>query len=104
MLAYKFSKTGHRKFFVAAAGSDPKLKSISSEIASKLRASGLAAQSDISGRSLRKILESQSNTATAVIIVGEKELSLDSVRIKWMSTGEEATVPISEIQKNLSRM
>jgi histidyl-tRNA synthetase len=103
MLAYKFSKSTQRKFFVASAGSDPKLRSISGKIAAQLRAFGIAAQSDISGRSLRKILESQSGSATAVIIVGEKELEQGAVKIKWMSTGEELLLPIEEIEKNLSK-
>jgi histidyl-tRNA synthetase len=102
MLAYKFSKTTQERIFVAAAGSDPKLKAIAVRIASDLRSSGLPAQSDISGRSLRKILESQSSGTRAVVIVGEKELASNSVKIKWMSSGEEVLVPASELKTMLA--
>jgi histidyl-tRNA synthetase len=103
MLAYKFSKSSQRKFFVASAGSDQRLRSISAKIAAQLRASGMAAQSDISGRSLRKILESQSDAATAVVIVGERELAQGAVKIKWMSTGEELLVRLEDIEKTFSK-
>ncbi|MGA2875134.1 MAG: histidine--tRNA ligase [Nitrososphaerales archaeon] len=103
MLAYKFSKTTLERVYVAAAGNDPKLKAISTRIAADLRGSGFPAQSDISGRSLRKILESQSSSAKAIVIVGEQELAQDSVKIKWMSSGEETLVKISDLKSALKR-
>ena len=105
MLAYKFSRNRRNRFYVAAVGEDPKLRMLSTKIAAELRASGLPAQSDITGRSLRKILESQSASGTtAVVIVGEKELAQNGVRVKWMASGEEATVHISELRRHLSRV
>lgn len=105
MLAYKFSRNRQNRFYVAAVGEDPKLRMLSTKIASELRASGLPAQSDITGRSLRKILESQSESGTtAVVIVGERELAQNGVRVKWMGSGEETTVLISELQRHLSRV
>jgi histidyl-tRNA synthetase len=102
MLAYKFAKPVRSSVFVAPVGEDPKLRSIAASIASGLRSEGIAAQSDITGRSLRKNLEAQSALGTkAVIIVGEKELSQKTVKIKWMSSGEEQEVPLSDLKKTL---
>lgn len=103
IIAYKFPNKIARKVFVAPVGSDQKLRTVANSIAAELRASGQAAQSDISGRSLRKILETQSAAGTnAVIIVGEKELASDSVKVKWMETGEENLVRVSDLKKVVS--
>lgn len=102
LLAHKFAKAVMRKFFVAAAGSDQNLRNICARISSELRAKGIPAQSDISGRSLRKNLESQQSETEAVIIVGEKELAQNSVKIKWMDSGKEEIVPMSELALRLT--
>lgn len=103
ILAYKFQKEKIHKVFVAPVGTDRKVRTVATSIAAELRASGLPAQSDISGRSLRKILESQSAIGTkAVVIVGEKELASDSVKLKWMDTGEEKMVRLSELGRAIS--
>ncbi|MDG6921818.1 MAG: histidine--tRNA ligase [Nitrososphaerota archaeon] len=102
MLAYKFSKKMEQKIFVAPVGSDPRVKSVATKIASSLRSAGLPAQSDISGRSLRKILESQSTGTRVVIIVGERELTNNAVKIKWMSSGEEILVQLNDVERTLS--
>ena len=102
LLAHKFAKMPRKKFYVAAAGSDPDLRRTCLRISSDLRAQGIPAQSDISGRSLRKILESKQSETTAVIIVGEKEFAQRSVKIKWMDSGKEELVLISDISHRLS--
>ena len=104
MLAYKFSKTAPDRIYVAVVGSDPRLKTLGTKIAADLRSNGFLAQSDISGRSLRKILETQSAAGTkAIVIVGEKEIALNSVKIRWMSSGEEAVVSLDELKNTLSK-
>ena len=103
MLALKFPKIQSERYFVASVGVDARLRAKVTSIAAELRASGLSVQSDISGRSLRKILETQSSTGTkAVIIVGEKELSTNSAKVKWMSSGLEDTVALDELREKLS--
>lgn len=103
ILALKFEKSQSDRIFVAAAGADPILRAKATCIAAELRSSGLSAQSDISGRSLRKVLEVQSSAGTkAVVIVGEREIATNSVKIKWMSSGEEVTVNLSELKEALS--
>lgn len=103
IFAVKFEKPQLERVFVAAAGTDPILRAKATSIAAELRSSGLSTQSDISGRSLRKILEAQSSAGSkAVVIVGERELAMNSVKVKWMSSGEEVTVNLSELKETLS--
>ncbi|MGI0081207.1 MAG: His/Gly/Thr/Pro-type tRNA ligase C-terminal domain-containing protein, partial [Nitrososphaerales archaeon] len=74
-------------------------KVTASSIAADLRREGIPAQSEITGRSLRKTLESESALGTkAVVIVGETELRVNSVKVKWLKSGEESMVRISELQ------
>jgi histidyl-tRNA synthetase len=102
ILALKFAKSQGERFFVAAVGNDLAIRSKATSIAAELRASGLSAQSDLSGRSLRKILESQSSSgATAVIIVGERELVASTVKVKWMASGKEETIDLGELEPTL---
>jgi histidyl-tRNA synthetase len=104
ILAYKFMKAPSDRIFVAAVKPDPALREKATFIAAELRREGLAAQSDLTGRTLRKILEAQSAGGTrAVVLVGEKELASNSVKVRWMATGEEALVSITDLKKTLGR-
>jgi len=94
----RLAEANKKRVFVAPIGTDIDMLRKAASIASDLRRNGIAAQSEISGRSLRKILEAQSEAGTsAVVIVGRKELAEDSVKIKWMKSGEEVTVKISDL-------
>ena len=102
LLAYKFKKPEVEKVFVAAVSSDPRIRSTAASIAADLRRQGVEAQSDITGRSLRKTLEAQSTAGSrAVVIVGEEELASNSVRVKWLKTGEETLVNLQDLKKTL---
>lgn len=104
ILAIKPSEIVPERFFVAAVGGDPGVRSKANSIAAELRTSGLAVQSDISGRSLRKTLETHAQGSTkAVIIVGERELAANSVKVKWMSSGQEETVNLDSLRERLER-
>jgi histidyl-tRNA synthetase len=103
MMVVEFHKKRSEKIFVAAVGADEKIRTRAVSIAAELRSIGISAQSDISGRSLRKILEAQSSAgAKAVVILGERELSANSAKIKWMSTGEEETVNLNDLNGKLA--
>ncbi len=102
ILAVKFARKQSDNVFVAAVGRDPVLRLKATSIAAQLRASGLAAQSELGGRTLRRILEAQSSAGTkAVIILGEKELASNSVKIKWMTSGNEETVQFNSLESRL---
>ncbi|MGI0086098.1 MAG: histidine--tRNA ligase, partial [Nitrososphaerales archaeon] len=97
VLAYKFKKEDVGRVFIAPVGKDERIKVTASSIAADLRREGIPAQSEITGRSLRKTLESESALGTkAVVIVGETELRVNSVKVKWLKSGEESMVRISE--------
>lgn len=99
VLAYRIKKEDIGRIFVAPIGKEAKVKTTASSIAANLRQEGIPAQSEITGRSLRKVLESQSILGTkAVVIVGERELAENSVKVKWMKSGEESTVKISDLK------
>jgi histidyl-tRNA synthetase len=104
VLACKFAKEEAKTIFVAPVGKEAKLVRIAASIAADLRSSGMSAQSEIAERSLRKILEIQSELGTeAVIIVGERELNEKSVKIRWMKSGDEVKVSLSELQSTLRK-
>lgn len=98
LLTFSQKLENESRFFVAPIGERPEIRSKAIEIAAALRRDGHAAQSEISGRSLRKIMENQSSAGTkAIVIVGERELENGKVRIKWMSTGDEEEVRIEDV-------
>jgi histidyl-tRNA synthetase len=84
--------------FVAPIGGDETTVRAAASIAAELRECNIPSQSEILGRSLRKILEAQSTAGTDVVVfLGEKERSSGMLKIKWMKTGEEEEVPRSEL-------
>lgn len=103
VLAYKISRDQGKKFFVAPIGKDLRIVRAAASIAATLRTAGIAAQSEISEKSLRKILAAQADAGTtAVIMLGEKEMLEGNVKIKWMSTGEEQVAKRSDIVSTLA--
>jgi histidyl-tRNA synthetase len=103
ILSNKFSKRITQRTFVAPVSSDQKLVRRAMSIASELRTEGLAAQSDIVGRSLRKNLETQVAAGTdTVVIVGERELASDSVKVKWLKSGDEVLVSLKDLKRALT--
>jgi histidyl-tRNA synthetase len=98
VLAYKLTRSEGKKVFVAPIGKNPKIIRAAASVAANLRKAGIPAQSEITEKSLRKILEAQSDAGTkAVVILGEKELAQSTVKIKWMASGEETPVEMSEL-------
>jgi histidyl-tRNA synthetase len=98
LLAYKFSQPLSFRVFVAPIGKEENIVSEAAAIAAELRSAGISAQSEIGGRSLRKILESQSaSRASAIIFLGEKEIAEDKLKIKWINDGKEISVKRSDL-------
>lgn len=102
VLAYKLKRGEALRIYVAPIGSDERVRKFAASIGANLRKEGIPTQSEITGKSLRKILEAQSELGTeAVIIIGEKELSENIVKIKWMKSGKETTSKVTEITNAL---
>lgn len=105
-LSLELSKINQEKknVFVAPIGSDSSIIRMAISIAANLRRAGIPAQSEISGKSLRKILEGQSSAGTrAVVMLGKREVAENSVKIKWMASGEEVTCKVSELESMLKQ-
>ncbi len=89
---------------VAPIGKDPKIIRIAAVLAARLRQAGIIAQSEIVERSLRKILEAQAEAHTSIVVIlGEKELAQNSVRLKLMETGAEKIVGLAELETEVSK-
>ncbi len=84
------------KCFVANVGEQTKYEAL--EIVGMLRRSGISCEFDLMERKLGKQLEYASKRAVKfVVIVGEKELEKDSVRIRDMESGKEELVKLDEL-------
>ena len=104
VLAYKLAKKKEKTVFIAPIGKGSKMLRAAASIAANLRDNGIRAQSEIMEKSLRKILETQSEQGTtAVVILGERELAQGRVKIKWMESGDETAVGIDELILALAR-
>ncbi|MEK6961986.1 MAG: histidine--tRNA ligase [Thermoproteota archaeon] len=68
-------------------------------LASKLRQKGIQVEIDLSGRSLKKQMESASESKFAVI-VAPKEFSSKSLILRNMEDGKEKHIPVDELLKN----
>lgn len=72
-------------------------------VVSMLRDAGISSDIDLMGRKMAKVMKHASAVrADNVVIVGEKELSEDSVTVRDMSSGEQNLVRISELVRFLS--
>jgi histidyl-tRNA synthetase len=74
------------------------------EIASELRRSGLSADVEISGRSLRKQLGSASNLATLFVLVGPRDYAERKVTLRDMRSGAESKVAVEDLEAQIRRL
>lgn len=83
----------HPAVFVATLGDKPREAGI--KLLAELRAAGIAAEADYSGKSLKSQMKSADREqANLVVIIGEDELSGGIVKVRDMATKEETDVPI----------
>jgi histidyl-tRNA synthetase len=93
---------GRKKAFVAPVGDKKEIVREAASAAAELRRNDIPAQSEITGKSLRKILEAQSGSGVeAIVLIGERELTSRSVKIKWMKEGKEETVKREDLVRVL---
>ena len=103
ILAYKISSKRESRVFVAPIGKNPLVIRAASNVAAELRSKGIPAQSEITEKSLRKILEAQVSGGTkAIVFLGEKELAENTVKLKWLDSGEETALRVSDLAGILS--
>jgi histidyl-tRNA synthetase len=74
------------------------------KVARELRATGLAVDVDLMGRSLTKAISyADSREAERVVIVGEKDLAAGEVTVRDMRTGVQEKVPKKELGERLCK-
>jgi histidyl-tRNA synthetase len=88
------------KVFVASVQEDVRPEAI--RLAQKLRSSGISVEVDLKGRSLSKQLEyANSAQIPYVIVLGQKEIQTQAVRIKSMATRTEIEASLSDLPERL---
>lgn len=91
-----FNKPEPAQLFIASMGAQAAARAL--KLACLLRASGIKAEADHSGRSVKAQLKYANKLEFKnVLVIGEDELSNGVYRIKNMSSGEEQTVAENEL-------
>lgn len=89
--------------FVAFAGD--RTKDTAFSLASSLRRSGISAVVALSSRSLKAQLKhADASGARYTVILGEEELDREVVSLRDMRTGQQTTVPVSELTAQLGKI
>ncbi len=86
--------------YQSSAGSGPALR-----LASSLREKGISALAAVGGRSLKaQMRHADALGIRRVLILGDEELASDTVVLRDMTTGEQETIPRSEVVPRLARL
>jgi len=98
------SAEGRRKTStrVLVASVKPDFYAYASEIASKLRAAGIAAECDLNERNLRKQFDyANALSIPYVAVVGQKEMESEGITLKDMGSGKEESLTLKDALKRL---
>jgi len=95
---------GSTTALAVAATDEPKLKNAAIEVAQKLRSAGIAAETDVMGRKLKKVLEyADGKGIPYLIIIGEKELKSGRFTLKDLKKREQKTLGFASIIRALKK-
>lgn len=98
-------KEANSKIFLVAIGNSIKVKRQTTRLSIILRKIGISNEFDIMQRSLSKQLDYiNSKKIPYAIIIGEKELDQNIVKLKDMKSGEEKDISISGFEKDISKL
>ena len=84
-------------FYIISRGEKAEAKSLS--IAQIFRKAGFSAELDLSGAKFDKQFKRASN-AKAAVVIGDSEIESGQIQIKWLGTGEQEAIPISDLSSN----
>ena len=100
---FKDIPASRTRVLVAAARDEPKLRQKAIETAQKLRSEGIAAETDLMGRKLKKGLDYATGRGIPyIIIIGDKELKSGRLALRDMAKREQKSMPLQRILKILS--
>jgi histidyl-tRNA synthetase len=95
---------GTVKVFVSAVTDDQELIKAAIETAQKLRAAGIAAETDVMGRKFKKGLEyADSKGIPYIIIIGEKELKTGKLTVKDLKKRTQKSMTLGAVLKMLKK-
>jgi len=90
------------RVFVVSVNDDVKMKAV--EIAHQLRSAGIAAESELTGRDIRKQMDYANRKGVPhVIVIGPKEVRSGKYTLKDMKTGKEASLTFEALVKKLKK-
>ena len=96
------SKKQRERVFVVSVNEDVKMKAV--EIVQQLRAAGIAAESELTGRDIRKQMDYANRKGFAfTVIVGPREVSSGRYKLKDMKTGKESSLALEKILRKFSQ-
>ena len=94
------SQKQRERVFVVSVNDDVKMKAV--EIAHQLRSAGIAAESELTGRDIRKQMDYANRKGVPhVIVIGPKEVKSGKYTLKDMKTGKEASLTFEALVKKL---
>lgn len=90
----------HPSVFIVTLGDAPRMTGI--KLLAALRKSGIAAETDYAGKSMKAQMRSADREqARYVIIIGEDELTRGQVKLRDMETREETDVPLADAVEHI---
>lgn len=96
------SLDNHRRVFVATLGD--KAREAGIKLLAELRRSGIAADADYSGKSLKAQMKAADRLhARFAAIIGEDELARGQIKLRDMLTGNEAEMPLAEAVTGIAK-
>lgn len=94
--------TAENRVYVGYVGEE--MMGPASEIASKLRRIGLPTDLELSGRGLRKQLESASKSAVVFVLVGPRDYAGHQVTLRDMRSGVESKIDLKDIEDQVKSL
>ncbi|MFA6489986.1 MAG: histidine--tRNA ligase [Candidatus Micrarchaeia archaeon] len=95
----KEKKMPKKGVFVASVKEEFYIYSL--EVAAKLRAAGIAVQTDLNERNLKKQMEFASNACAWIVVIGEKEQKEKKITLRNLESGKEELLTVEEATKKI---
>ncbi len=94
-------KAGQEKTGVFVAAAKDEFYPYALQVSSQLRAAGIAAQTDLNRRNLKKQMEYASGCCEWIVVVGEREKKEGKVTLRNLTNGKEEMLKLEEAAKKI---